>query len=154
MAFILIKYSQENKQLRESEKVILQTEIYLIEFNRFLQKITQLNRELSAIFCKSIKNEKPNLKQFDVKLNEIYIELKNQRIKLRKVLGSLEKFGQDQKWWLVESHKKKYLLNQSLINFYKRELKTFDHQLTNTIKVLKEYLIFQPYFGAQPINNA
>ena len=153
-ALVLAKYSQEDKQLRQSEQVILQTETYLMEFSEFLQKITQLNRELGAVFYTSLKEKEPNLKQFDAKLNEIYIELRNQKIILEKVLTSLEKFGRHSNWWLVKSHKDRYLLNQSSIGFYKKGLKTLDRQLADAVKALKEYLAFWPNLGAQSMNNA
>jgi len=153
-ALVLAKYSQEDKQLRQSEKIILQTHAYLMEFSKFLQKITQLNRELGTVFYTSLKEKERNLKQFDAKLNEIYIELKKQKVKLEKVLTSLEKFGRRSNWWLVKSHKDRYLLNQSSIGFYKKGLKTLDRQLANALKALKEYLAFWPNFEAQSVNNA
>ena len=149
----LAKYSQEDKQLRQSEQVILQIETYLMEFSEFLQKITQLNRELGAVFCKSLKEKEPNLKQFDAKLNEIYIELRNEQSKLEEVLTNLNKSNHCVSWWLFKSQKKKFLLNQALINFYRQGLEVFSSQLTDTMKGFKKYRTFWPNLGAESWNN-
>ncbi|HIC90916.1 MAG TPA: hypothetical protein EYP21_02405 [Syntrophaceae bacterium] len=147
LALVVARYREEGKELRKSEKLILQTQRYLQELNVFLQKIAEMNKDLSAIFYRSLKEKEPDSKQFNTQLNDIYLELKTQKIKLEKVLIGLEKSGRHSNWWLVKSHKDRCPLNQLSIDFYKQGLETLNHQLADAVKAIKEYLAFWPNFG-------
>lgn len=154
LALVVARYREEDKELHKSEKLIVQTQSYLEELNVFLQKIAEMNKELSAIFYRGLKEKEPDSRQFNTKLNEIHTELKRQKIKIEKVLASLEKSGRHSNWWLVKSHKDRYLLNKSSIGFYRDGLETFNHQLVDAVRALKEYLAFWPNFGVQSMNRA
>ena len=103
-----------------------------------------MNSGLRDIFYRNLMIKDFDSKEFDSKLNEIYLELKKQKDRLDEALINLRVYcsckrsGYD-RWWITKSQKESCLANQLAIDFYKSGLEVFKCQFCDVITWLDKY---------------